>query len=112
MSEVERLLTMLHGKWERKNGYWPAVDAMEEAAQVIESLQAQLVEAQRRLEWLDNNTMFYDVDADFEVEGRNIPSLAQVSQRIWYHATDDQSSYPFSTVIDAALHVQKTQKAA
>jgi len=52
--------------------------------------------------WLDSNTTFYDVDADFDVEGRNVPALAQVSARIWYHATDDIDSYPFSAAIDAA----------
>ena len=48
--------------------------------------------------WLDNNTTFYDVSPD----GPNVPVLASVSKRIWYHATDNQESYPFSAVIDAA----------
>ena len=53
--------------------------------------------------WLDNNTAFYNVDADWPVEGPNIPVLAQVSERIWYHATDDIKSYPFSAAIDRAI---------
>ena len=56
-------------------------------------------------EWLDNNTTFYDVVSDGPescTSGPNIPVLASVSKRIWYHATDDQTSYPFSTVADAA----------
>jgi len=46
--------------------------------------------------WLDNNTTFYNTD---DSDG---PVLAGVSARIWYHATDDQLSYPFSTVVKAA----------
>jgi hypothetical protein len=60
------------------------------------------IKAQTLQDWLDNNTTFYDVDADWPVEGHNIPVLAQVSQRIWYHATDNTKDYPFSAVIDAA----------
>jgi len=60
--------------------------------------------------WLDSNTTFYDVDADWPVEEHNIPVLAQVSNRIWYHATDDCTSYPFSAVVDAATG--KTQPIA
>ena len=53
--------------------------------------------------WLDNNTTFYNVDADWPVYGNNIPVLASVSERIWYHATDNIKDYPFSAVIDTAL---------
>jgi hypothetical protein len=53
--------------------------------------------------FVDKNMTFYDVDADFLVDAPNIPVLAQVSNRIWYHATDDTKSYPFSAVIDAAM---------
>lgn len=78
---------------------------IEEAADIIESLRERLQRAEAEIErlryWLDNNTTFYDVDADWPVEGHNIPVLAQVSNRIWYHATDDMTSYPFSKVIDA-----------
>lgn len=48
--------------------------------------------------WLDNNTTFYNVSEAFEA-----PVLAAVSGRIWYHATDDMESYPFSDVIRTAL---------
>lgn len=53
------------------------------------------------MDWLDANTTFFDVT--FPVtEGPNVPTLATVSKRIWYHATDDQDSYPFSKVIAAS----------
>jgi hypothetical protein len=48
-------------------------------------------------EWLDNNATFY------EPETSNRPILAMTSKRIWYHATDDQESYPFSNVVDKAI---------
>ena len=70
------------------------------AAATIERLERALAEERK---WIDSRTTFYDVDADYDVEGRNIPALARVSERIWYHATDDVTSYPFSTVIDAAI---------
>ncbi len=50
--------------------------------------------------WLDNNTTFFNVDVDYPVEGPNIPTLAAVRNRIWYHATDDTGSYPFSVLMD------------
>jgi len=53
--------------------------------------------------FVDKNMTFYDVDADSLVDAPNIPVLAQVSNRIWYHATDDTKSCPFSAVIDAAM---------
>lgn len=52
------------------------------------------------MEWLDNNTTFFDVDHSEKIEGPNIPILAGVSQRIWYHATDDTESWPFSALIE------------
>jgi hypothetical protein len=61
-------------------------------------------ELEARLELLDNNTMFYDVDCSL-IDGTNtlpnVPVLASVSKRIWYHATDDCESYPFSDVLEA-----------
>lgn len=78
---------------------------------VVENIIVGIATLQRRYDalrhWLDNNTTFMDVDADWPVEGNNIPTLVQVSNRIWYHATDDQTSYPFSAVIDAALAESK-----
>jgi hypothetical protein len=47
-------------------------------------------------EWLDSNTTFYDTAES------QAPVLASVSKRIWYHATDDQTSYPFSNVASIA----------
>lgn len=74
-----------------------------ELQQRIAALERQLAEARK---WLDNNTTYYDVDADFDVEGANVPTLAQVKNRIWYHATDDQAGYPFSNVIDRSMKLQ------
>jgi hypothetical protein len=45
-------------------------------------------------QWLDSNTTHYDPRVHL------MPSLA--AERIWYHATDDTESFPFSKVIDAA----------
>lgn len=47
--------------------------------------------------WLDSNTSYYNT-AESER-----PVLASVSKRIWYHATDDIESYPFSVVARAAI---------
>ena len=62
----------------------------------IEKLEAQLALMR---EWLDNNTTHY------ETEGRRsaIPVLATVSRKIWYHATDDCESYPFTDMMDKAI---------
>ena len=47
-------------------------------------------------EWLRNNMTFYNTsEADR-------PALADVSKRIWYHATDS-AAYPFDKVIDERL---------
>ena len=46
------------------------------------------------VKWLDNNTTFTD---------SGNPVLASVSKRIWYHATDDTKSYPFSAMSAVAL---------
>jgi hypothetical protein len=92
-ADLQRQLAELQQEW----GGEPAWLAMKARATAAEAKAAAL------REWLDNNTTFYDVDADFDVEGRNIPALAQVSARIWYHATNDQTSYPFSAAIDAAM---------
>jgi hypothetical protein len=54
-------------------------------------------ELEERLKWLDDNSTFY------EPNGHNKPALDSVSKRIWYHATDDTDSYPFSDVIGKAL---------
>jgi hypothetical protein len=84
---------------------------MEKRATASEARVAELERERDALRlWLNNNTTYYDVDADWPVEGHNIPVLAQVSNRIWYHATDDCTSYPFSTVADAAIG--KTQPVA
>ena len=55
-----------------------------------------------RYRYLRNNMSFYDVDHDFDVEGRNVPVLASVSECIWYHATDCLLR-KLDEVVDAAL---------
>jgi hypothetical protein len=48
VSEDERLLLRLRGKWnERTQGVWPTVDAMDEAAGVIERLRARVAELEQ-----------------------------------------------------------------
>ena len=76
--------------------------ALLNAADALDALLAERDRLRSALEWLDNNTTFYDVDADWPVDGHNIPVLASVSKRIWYHATDDTTSYPFSAVIEGS----------
>ena len=48
-------------------------------------------------DWLDNNTTHYLTSET------KTPVLAGVAEKIWFHATDDVDSYPFSAVIDKAL---------
>lgn len=48
-ADDHRLLAMLRGEWNNEaDGYWPAVDAMDEAARVIERLAAQVADVQAR----------------------------------------------------------------
>ena len=68
---------------------------------------AELAEAQAKISatrrWVNNNMTFYDVEPDGPdicTSGPNIPTLAGVSKRIWYHATDNQTVSLFSEVID------------
>ena len=68
---------------------------------------AELAEAQAKISatrrWVNNNMTFYDVEPDGPdvcTSGPNIPTLAAVSKRIWYHATDNQTVSLFSEVID------------
>jgi len=71
----------------------------------IARLRAELAECKRdaeRYRYLRNNISFYDVDHDFDVEGRNVPVLASVSECIWYHATDCLLR-KLDEVVDAAL---------
>mgnify|MGYP000996512548 CR=1 FL=1 len=75
------------------------------AAEAITKLRAELAECKRdaeRYRYLRNNISFYDVDHDFDVEGRNVPVLASVSECIWYHATDCLLR-KLDEVVDAAL---------
>jgi hypothetical protein len=56
-----------------------------------------------RYRWLLKNVSYHDIDHDFEVEHRNVPVLAQVSNRLWYHATDDVQSNTLSDMLDLAM---------
>jgi hypothetical protein len=70
----------------------------------------EIARLEEKLEWVDNNTTFMIVDHSL-IDGTdtppNVPVLACVSKRIWYHATDDQESWPFSAVIAAAQELEK-----
>ena len=59
-----------------------------------------------RYRWLREHMGHYDVDADYDVEGRNVPALAHVSDRIWYHATDCMAD-TLDAAIDAARAAQQ-----
>lgn len=70
-------------------------------------LERELAEAKAKISamrrWVNNNMTFYDVEPDGPdvcTSGPNIPTLAGVSKRIWYHATDNQTVSLFSEVID------------
>ena len=70
-------------------------------------LERELAEAQAKISamrrWVNNNMTFYDVEPDGPdvcTSGPNIPTLAGVSKRIWYHGTNNQTVSLFSDVID------------
>jgi uncharacterized coiled-coil protein SlyX len=75
--------------------------ALADQWQPLEELQKQLEHAEKKLkrvlEWLDNNTTHY------ETATQDKPVLAEVSKKIWYHATDDCESYPFSEMMQASM---------
>lgn len=60
------------------------------------------------LSWLGSNMTFYDVNTQCSTQHPNIPVLASVSKRIWYHATDNQLDFPFSQVVRSALQTPQT----
>ena len=73
------------------------------ARQLERELAAAQAEIAALRNFVDKNMTFYDVDAAALMDSPNIPVLAHVSNRIWYHATDNTKSYQFSAVIDAAI---------
>lgn len=81
-------------------GEWVKAEDYDKLHAAAEAAQAEIAALRN---FVDKNMVFYDVDADSLVDAPNIPVLAQVSNRIWYHATDDTKSCPFSAVIDAAM---------
>jgi hypothetical protein len=85
----------------------PYVKALcHEAADEIQRLRAEnatLRADAERYRWLCKNITFHDIDHDYDTEGHNVPVLAQVSNRLWYHATDDVVSNTLDSAIDAAM---------
>jgi len=81
-------------------GEWVKAEDYDKLHAATEAAQAKIAALRN---FVDKNMTFYDVNADSLVDAPNIPVLAQVSNRIWYHATDDTKSCPFSAVIDAAM---------
>ena len=81
-------------------GEWVKAEEYDKLHAAAKAAQAEIAALR---DFVDKNMTFYDVDADSLVDAPNIPVLAQVSNRIWYHATDDTKSCPFSAVIDAAM---------
>jgi len=84
-------------------GKWVKAEDYDKLHATAEAAQAEIAALRN---FVDKNMTFYDVDANFLnflIAAPNIPVLAQVSNRIWYHATDDTKSCPFSAVIDAAM---------
>ena len=66
-------------------------------AMIANLLVAERERAQSEIrEWLQNNMTFYNTSES------DRPVLADVSKRIWYHATDSVA-YPFDSVIDESL---------
>ena len=110
MSQKEST-TYIVGSSDETSHYWQ--DLAVANRRVAEDNQTKLAAAQAEIaalrNFVDNNMTFYDVDADWPVDAKNVPVLAQVSDRIWYHATDDTKSYPFSKVIDAAIRAMKKE---
>lgn len=60
-----------------------------------QQIKADKVEVERLRDWMDNNFTHCEPGA--------VPVLGSVSKRIWYHATDDTESYPFSEVVCKVL---------
>ena len=78
-----------------------------QANEAIETANASCAAAESRLReveaFVDGNMTFYDVNTQCSTQHPNIPVLASVSKRIWYHATDNQLDFPFSQVVRSAL---------
>ena len=55
------------------------------------------------VDWLDNNMKFKDATQGGLDVSDGSPALASVSKRLWYFATDDMDSHPFSEVVMRAI---------
>ncbi len=73
------------------------------SAKLKAAIEALVADRDALITWLNNNTTFYDVDRTCSTKFQNVPVLASVSKRIWYHATDNQLDYPFSQVVRSAM---------
>ena len=99
---------MSYAEDENYDGYDLEVDAENDSLQhALTDAIKKLAEAKAKISamrrWVNNNMTFYDVEPDGPdvcTSGPNIPTLAGVSKRIWYHATDNQTVSLFSEVID------------
>lgn len=75
-----------------------------EFANELKRVEKAAEEYDKLVAWLNSNTTFYDTAES------NAPVLASVSTRIWYHATDDQESYPFSEVANRHRDAREQSK--
>jgi hypothetical protein len=82
-----------------KQGNYSALTTINRLGIEMERLRADA----ERYRWLCKNITFHDIDHDYDIEGHNVPVLAQVSNRLWYHATDDVVSNTLDAAIDAAM---------
>lgn len=63
-----------------------------------------------RYQWLRTRITHHDVDHDYDTEGHNVPVLAGISNRLWYHATDDIHSTTLDELIDASIDAAREEK--
>lgn len=111
-----RLCALVEKRLENRDGYtiidflrvWH--DQQKARANKAEARVAELEGDAARYRWLRNRVTFYDIDADWPVDAPNVPVLAQVAERIWYHATDDIHSLSLDALIDAALAGKQPQE--
>lgn len=63
----------------------------------------------QRWRYLRANMTFYNVNHSIDPDAPNVPALAMVSKRIWYHATDDTEHDTLDAMIDAAIAAAREQ---
>jgi hypothetical protein len=104
MSDHDRVRALIKERredaaWSRQYGNAEHAPMWTEDAAALE----RVLKDAERYRWLRASVTYYNVDADWPVEAPNIPVHAQVSDRIWYHATDDVLHNTLDDTIDAAL---------